>query len=57
MTSVATPQGNVIFTDFNNFSNTHLHLANTSGTFVKDQEIRGQTNGKTARVQALRKSG
>ena len=54
VTSVATPQGNVIFTDFNNFSNTHLHLANTSGTFVKDQEIRGQTNGKTARVQALR---
>lgn len=64
LTSATTPTGRVVYYDAVSYSNTYLHLANTSyinsgaaatqnRMFTPNMWIKGQTNGYTARIVTL----
>ena len=56
LTSTSTPTGYVDFFDSTtDLGNTYLTLINTNGTFTIGEQLKGQTNGRTATINSIDK--
>ena len=53
ITSITTPTGKLKFYDAVTSSNVFLYLGNSTGTFVTNTQIKGQTGGQTAVIKSI----